>query len=516
MAHLYTTITPRRRAILTGIAMLTVVMMTIDMSIAIVAMPKIQSGLAATTEQITWVLTSYMVAAAVGTPLVGALAERIGFRQVYIMGVVGFGLASVMCGLSTSLPQLVLFRALQGFTGAVFQPLGQALLYEMNPPHRLGKAMSWFSIGIMVGPTIGPVVGGLIADSASWRWLFLINGPLIVIALIGVLVYMPKLPRDRTRPFDFFGFGLLVMAVACTQLALDRGELLDWLESREILLEIGLAVMCGYMYIVHAVTTRHPFVNPIILRDRNVVAGLIGTFFIAVLVFVPMSFLTLFVQNIQGYDVLDAGLIQTPRAVAMAGACWLIGNISHRIPLRWAMLIGAALGIVGSHELTGLSVDSSAWFVIWTGGILAIGMMLIMMPLNLVTFATLDSEHRPMGMALFALTRQLGSSVGIAIMASYLSRSTNENLVRLVSELNPFNDAIALGGAGTWAIRDPTSLKLLTLEVYRQANAIGYDNMFSMLTWMAVAIMPLVLLLRLPRRGYAPKQVEPAAITLAT
>lgn len=495
--------------------MLGMLVMTIDMSIATIALPKIQSGLAASPEQITWVLTSYMVAAAVGTPLAGAMAERLGFRPVFLIGVVGFGVASVACGLSSSLPQLVFFRAVQGLTGAVFQPLGQALLYDMNPPHRHGKVMSWYSMASMMGPMLGPVVGGVITDAASWRWLFLINGPLIAIVLVGVLAFMPKVSRERARPFDFMGLGFVAVAIAAAQLALDRGELLDWLESWEILLELGLAVVCAYMYLVHSMTSRHPFVDPAILRDRNLVAGLIVVFFLGILVFVPVVLMTLFLQVIQGYEVLDAAIIQTPRIAVMTAVSVALGRMAHRLPLRAVVFCGALVTMFGFYELTRLSTDSTLWFVIWTGSALAVGTMMMMLPLNLITFATLPSEMRPMGMSLFHLTRQLGHSVGIAMVIAYVTRNTNDNFVRLVAELNPFNDALALGASGVLSIQDPTSLKLLTLEVYRQTTTIAYANSFAILMAITIATVPLVFILR-TRRPTAPAPPDPQPVATAT
>ncbi|MGA8398365.1 MAG: DHA2 family efflux MFS transporter permease subunit, partial [Stellaceae bacterium] len=270
--------------------MLATIMQAIDTTIANVALPHIQGSLSAAQDQITWVLTSYIVAAAIMTPLTGWLAGAFGIKRVFLISVIGFTAASVLCGLAESLTQIVLFRLLQGVCGAALMPLSQAVLLRINPPERHGQAMAVWGTGVMIGPIVGPALGGWLTDNYDWRWVFYINLPIGIIAFVGILVFIHETRHTQRERFDFFGFGTLGVAIGALQILLDRGELKDWFHSTEIRVEAAVAGLALYLFVVHTLTTSgRPFLNRDLLRDANFVAGLVLMFFVGVIMFATLA-----------------------------------------------------------------------------------------------------------------------------------------------------------------------------------------------------------------------------------
>src|SRR5579872_4957034 len=253
--------------------MLATVMQVIDTTIANVALPHMQGTLSATQDQITWVLTSYIIAAAITMPVTGWLAGRVGRRRLFLLSVAGFTFASGLCGAAQTLPQIVLFRLLQGVFGAALVPLSQATLLDTFPRDRTGPAMALWGVGIMVGPILGPTLGGYLTDDFNWRWVFYINLPIGLLAFAGIWAAIPATTLHK-RPFDFFGFGMLGIAIGAFQVMLDRGELKDWFSSPEIITEAVIAGLAAYSFIVHQLTTSNSFLDPRLLRDRNLLSGL--------------------------------------------------------------------------------------------------------------------------------------------------------------------------------------------------------------------------------------------------
>ena len=295
--------------------MLATVIQALDTTIANVALPHMQGTMGASQDQISWVLTSYIVAAAIFMPLTGFITARLGRKRVFMWAVAGFTLASMLCGAAQSLPQIVLFRLLQGVFGASLVPLSQAVLLDTYPPERHGSAMAMWGVGVMVGPILGPSLGGWLTEYYSWRWVFYINLPFGLLAWLGLAAFVQETPVDRTRRFDLFGFALLSLAIASLQLMLDRGELLDWFNSREVIIEATLAGLAGYLFFVHMFTHQHPFIEPSLFKDRNFSVGLIFIFVVGVILLATMVLLPLFMQNLMGYPVVDVGFLLAPRGV---------------------------------------------------------------------------------------------------------------------------------------------------------------------------------------------------------
>ena len=487
-------ITPTQRLFISIAAVVTNLMVMVDMTIANVALPEIQGSLAATQDQIAWVLTSYLIATAIGTPLTGALVSRVGFRRLYLAGIVAFGASSMLCGTAVSLPELVFFRALQGFSGAAFMPLFQSLIFEIYPREKQGSAMSMFAVGAMFGPLIGPTLGGYLTDSMSWRWIFFINIPFAVVSLIGMYIFMPRRQNVHAQEFDYFGFGMFAVAVASLQLMFDRGHGKEWFTSNEIIVEAAVAAVAAYLFLLHTLTRPKPFIDPALFRDRNFVSGLTVMFLIGMMVFVPTTVTPLFLQHIQGYDATSTGLVLAPRGLGVMLALLPMGWLVNRIDSRFIVFTGVSLITLTFFAFRYLTVETPVWLLVVLGAMQTFGLGCIFVPLNLISFTTLPGHLRHMGASLINLGRSVGGSLGLAVFMGYVAKSTDANYVRLGERLTLFNPNLPAG----WSITDPASLKMLTFEILRQATVIAYDNAFSVLAVMSLALLPLVLFLRKP------------------
>ena len=340
--------------------MLATIMQILDTTIANVALPSMQGSLNAAQDTITWVLTSYIVAAAIATPLTGWLSDQIGRKRLFLICIAGFTVASMLCGIATSLEEMVLFRVAQGAFGAALVPLSQAVLLDINPRERHGQAMAIWGAGLMVGPIAGPTLGGWLTDTFNWRWAFYVNLPVGIVALLGVLIFLPE-TKLRARRFDLVGFALLSLAVGALQMMLDRGEQLDWFSSTEILLETGLdASPALWMFVVHIVTAKEPFIELAMLKDRNFAIGLIFIFTIGIILLATMALLPPMLQNILGYPVITSGLVLAPRGVGTMISMILVGRLVQKVDARLLILAGLLLTAYSLWEMTGFSPEMGA------------------------------------------------------------------------------------------------------------------------------------------------------------
>jgi DHA2 family multidrug resistance protein len=480
------------------------VMQVLDMTIANVALPSMQGSLGATRDQITWVLTSYIVAAAIMTPVTGWLADRFGKRELFIVSVAGFTAASMACGLATSLSSMVVFRILQGACGAALVPLSQSVLLDINPRERYGQAMAIWGAGIMVGPIAGPVLGGWLTETFNWRWAFYVNLPVGLLALAGMIIFLPKSER-RERGFDFFGFAMLGLAVGALQMMLDRGEQLDWFSSTEIWLELGLAISGFWAFLVHSATARQPFLDLRIFRDRNLATALAVVFMVGVILLAGLALMPPMLQGILDYPVITTGLVLAPRGVGTMISMILVGRLVQRVDARLLILVGLSLTAYSLYLMTGFSPLMGRSLIISSGIVQGLGLGLVFVPLSTLAFATLEPRFRTDGASLFSLVRNIGSSLGISIVTAMLARNVGVNRTELVSGLTPFHhslDSLAnLGG-------DTLTLTVLNNEVTRQALMIGYVDDFKLMMLVTLAVIPLLLLLRKP----APTTLTAAAV----
>ncbi|MCC7046699.1 MAG: DHA2 family efflux MFS transporter permease subunit [Alphaproteobacteria bacterium] len=490
--------------------MLATIMQALDMTIANVALPYMQGSLSATLDQINWVLTSYIVAAAIMTPITGFMAARFGRKRFLLASVAGFTVASLLCGIAASLEQMVVFRLLQGIFGAPLVPLSQAVLLDYYPRSEHGRAMAIWGVGVMVGPILGPTLGAYLTDLYHWRYVFYINLPVGVVTFLGLSAFLGEQRAAKPPGFDWFGFGALGLAIGALQMLLDRGQQLDWFSSREIVCEAVVAALAFYLFVVHMFTTREPFIEPRMFRDRNLSTGIVMMFFMGVILLATLALLTPFLQGLLDYPVRTAGLLLAPRGIGTMVAMMIVGRIIHRVDPRLLILFGLALVAVALWEMTEFSLDVSQAALFRTGLVQGVGLGFVFVPLSTVAFSTLEPRYRNQGTALFSLMRNIGSSIGISVMIFLLDRSTRGVQSVIVEQLTPMNDLLrAPSVAALWNLTTDLGRARLDAEVTRQATLIAYLNDFKIMMVVALVTMPLVLLLRGPQRRRA--AAKPAA-----
>ena len=497
--------TARHRGLITASIMLATVMQALDTTIANVALPHMQGALSATLDQVGWVLTSYIIAAAIMTPPTGFLAARFGRKRVFLAAVSGFTIASMLCGAATSLNEMVVFRLLQGAFGAGLVPLSQAVLLDTYPRERHASAMAMWGVGVMVGPILGPTLGGYLTEAYNWRWVFYINLPFGLLALLGILSFVPETERDRGRPLDWFGFTLLSLAIGALQLMLDRGQSQDWFTSGEIITESVLSALFLYLFVVHMLTHRRPFLEPGLFKDRNFAIGLVFIFVVGIILLATLALLPPFLQNLMGYPVVTTGFVLAPRGVGTMIAMLLVGRLSGKVDPRLMILAGLGLTAVSLWEMSQFTLQVDTWSIVRTGVTQGLGLGFIFVPLSTITFATLRPQWRNEGTAMFSLMRNIGSSIGISVMVTLLARNTQANHALLSDQLTPFNNALRAAGHA-WAPDTLAGVLALNSEVTRQAATIAYLSDFRMMMWVTLLAIPLLTLLRKPRH---PVPVEP-------
>jgi MFS transporter, DHA2 family, multidrug resistance protein len=491
---------PNRGAITVSI-MLATFMQGVDTTIANVALPHMQGSFSAAQDQIAWVITSYIVAAAIMTPLTGWLAGRFGIKYVFLISVAGFTLASALCGVATSLAQMVIYRLLQGICGAALVPLSQSVLLQINPPERHARAMSVWGMGVILGPIIGPALGGWLTEDYSWRWVFFINVPFGLLAAAGILVFIRETRHAHREAFDFFGFVTLSLAIGALQMFLDRGELKDWFGSTEIWTEATIAALCFYLFVVHTATAaERSFLNRDLLRDANCVIGTILMFFLGIILNGTSVLLPTMLQQLMNYPVLTTGLVTAPRGAGTMLAMFLVARLVGRVDTRLVILTGLALTVASLWQMTGFSLAMGMGPILSSGVLQGFGLGFVFTPLSIVTFSTLPRQNLTQGTAIFSLTRNIGGSVGIAIVEALLTENTQVVHSRLVEHLRPDNPlAQAPYLMPPFSLTSPAGVAALNAEATRQAAMVAYVDDFKMMMIIIMLALPLLLLLRRPR-----------------
>ena len=480
---------------ITAALMLAALMNTLDTTIANVALPHMQGSLSASQDQIVWVLTSYIIATAIMLPLSGWLSQKIGRKRMFLLSIGGFTLASMLCGIATSLPEIVLFRLLQGIAAASLMPLSQAVMLDIYPPRLVPRVMSLWSAALVLGPVMGPTIGGFLTENFSWRWVFYINLPLGVISFLGVYTFMAHDEGGRQRPFDFLGFGALALGTGAFQLMLDRGPGQDWFHSREIWAETIVAVIGIWMFVVQTATAENPFFHRDLARDRNFVSTTIIGMFIFGVLMSSNALLPSFMQNLLGYSALQSGIAAMPRGVASLIAFLLVPFLMARFSSRLLILAGLGLTLWASVMMSGFDLSMTAGPIMLALFVQGLGSGLLFTPLSVQTFATIDARHRTDATIVSAMMRNLGGSASISIIQALLLRNASLAHARLTERM-PIGDPVA--HAMLPRAMDPASvagLATLNNEVSRQATMISYDNVFSWLAPAIALLVPLVFLI---------------------
>src|SRR3954468_22376985 len=391
-----------QHALVTTGVILGMLMQVLDTTIANVALPHMQASLSATRETINWVLTSYIVASAIAIPITGWLADKVGRKPLFIWAVIAFTIASLACAAAQNLTEMVAFRAIQGVAGAFIVPLAQATLFDINPREKHGNAMALFGAGVMIGPILGPVLGGWLTDSYDWRWVFLINLPVGVLAALLMFRCMPSIPKVARR-FDLFGFALLAIALAGLQLMLDRGEQQDWFSSWEIRIEAGLAIIGVWMFAVHMLTSRQPIFDRHMFADRNFTTGLMFMAVMGLMLFAGLALLPPLLQSLLGYSVLQSGFLTAPRGVGTLVSMIVVGRLTNKVDSRLLVLAGLLLLSFSLWQMSGFSLQMDRRPVIISGLVQGLSLGLIFVPMNTVAFGTLAAKFRTTAAALFNL-----------------------------------------------------------------------------------------------------------------
>ncbi|MEE2688433.1 MAG: DHA2 family efflux MFS transporter permease subunit [Pseudomonadota bacterium] len=476
-------------------------------TIANVSLPQIQGALSASPDQIAWIVTANLIATAVTIPLAGWFSNQFGRRRCMIWGTLGFGAATLMCGLSTSLTELIIWRVVQSSFGSPLTPIAQSVVIDEFTGEKRGAATAIYSMGVGVAPTIAPLIGGYVSEEISWRWVFFILLPLAFIALVGVLAFIkPDPPREERQKLDWTGFLSLAIAVACVQLMLDRGEREDWFNSTEIIIEFFGAVLFGWIFLTHSLTSDRPFVDPRLFLERNFVLGIgIATVF-GMLFVTPMVLIPAMIQQLRDVPEFTSGLLIASRSLGTMLAQILMIAFAHRWDPRLLFLMG-----FGTHTFAGLAMaqlDMNAplpdltWMMIIQG----FGVGCLWVPMTLVTFSNFDPRRSAEGMALFHFLRSIGSSYYISASFIVIFHTQKVAYSDLIQWVNPFRERLRTADMPVvWNIDNTAGLAGLADEVARQATAIGYINSFNLFLWTSLLAYPLIALIIWPPQGHRPR-----------
>ncbi len=490
----------RHRGIITVCLMSATLMQTLDQTIANVALPYMQGSLSASYDQMTWVLTSYVVMAAIMTAPVGWLSARYGRKNFFIACVAGFTIASALCGIANSLTQIVLYRLLQGAFGAALGPLAQATMLDIYSVKQRGKTMAVFSMGVMMGPIIGPTLGGYLTADLSWRWVFFVNVPFGIATVLGLLVFMPRQAPGIKSRFDWTGFAVLSMALATFQYALDRGDELDWLSSRAIVVCFVLAGLGFYLFIVHLRLAQNTFVPRRLFTDRNFVAGLVTIASLGLVLISSSSLLAPYLENLSGYPVAQAGLVMAPRGFGTLLAMQIAGRLTDRIDPRILLFTGFLLLTLALYMQISWTPDVSSTWLAFTITIQGAGLGLVFVPLQIIAFYTLPADLRTQGASMLALVRSVGAAIGVSLTTWLLDHMTQYEHGVLAGGITPFTRSLQVGGNVSAMLNPHTAMGAAQLDgmVGTQASIIAYVDDFKFMMLSTLPAFACLFLMRKP------------------
>jgi DHA2 family multidrug resistance protein len=484
-----------RRWLVTVCTMTATIMQALDSTVANVSLPYMQGSLSASLDQINWVLTSYIVAAAIMTAPMAWMADRYGRKRVFVVCAAGFTVASVLCAMSQDIGSIVLARLLQGAFGAALVPLSQSVMLDAYPPEQRGHAMAIWGMGVMLGPILGPTLGGYLTENYSWHWVFLINLPIGLITVFGLILFLDETKTQKELRFDWFGFAALAIGIGALQMMLDRGEQAGWFDSAEIIAWLIISIAGFYYFFAHSLTTDEPFVRFEVFKDPNFLAGCLFQVVVGVGLFATMALVTPFTQQLLGYPIITAGYVLGSRGVGTLIAMFVVGRLLKRFEARTLVLVGLVLLAGTLYVMSGFTTNTSTNMIVITGIVQGAGIGLVFVSLSTVTFTTLPVHLRTSGTAITTLVRNLGSAIGISVAIAFLTSKTREMHARLAEHITPFNDALRDAGA----LIDPSTDQgrmLLDNLVTQQATVIAYQNDFYLLLIFTLITMPFVLLIR--------------------
>lgn len=493
-------LTPTQRALVLVFVMLGTTIYAASILISSALLPKIQGALSATQDEVSWTMTFNIVATAVATPMTGWLSERFGRRSTMIWCASIFAVATLLCGMSTSLEQLILWRIVQGAAGAPLVPLGQAILLDAYPQRQHTMVMGIFGMANMIGPSLGPTLGGEISEAYGWRWGFFMIVPVAVITAIGCRFVIPTRASREKVGLDWSGFLTLSIAIACAQLMFSRGQRLDWFQSSEIVIAAFVAVVAFYMFIAHSLTADRPFVRLGLLKDRNYSLGLVLVLLFGMLNFAPVVLLPPLLQNFASYPDSAIGLFIGWRGVGTALG-FFVAMFTGRFDPRLMMMLGFFLQGYAGYEMMLFDLNVSQTQLAVNSILQGMGIGITWVPLTVVTFYTLPVAQRAEAMSVFHLIRNFGSSLFISISVAEIVRSTGTNYARMSEMVSPFNKVWNMPwSTGGWTIETVEGVARIAKEIVRQSTMIGYVNAFLMYAIVAFIAIPMCLLARLKKK----------------
>ncbi len=495
-------LTAVERRMITLSVMLATIIQALDTTIANVALPHMQGSLSAAQDQITWVLTSYIVAAAIATPLTGWMCDRFTQKRVFLVSVAGFTLASLWCGISGSLAEIVAARLLQGLFGAALVPLSQAVMLAINPPERRGSAMAVWGMGVMVGPILGPSLGGWLTDNYDWRWVFFINLPIGALAFYGIATHIRPAKAARAMGFDAFGFATLSLAIGALQMLLDRGQDNDWFASTETRVEAVVLAVATAFFVVHTAFTPagRSFLDYRLLKNRNFITGLLFIFIVGMVLYATRALTPTMLQNLMDMPAVTVGLLTAPSGMGTMLSMMIVGRLVGRVDVRALLLAGFSITAFSLWQMSRYTLVLPSSDIVGPGVIQGVGLGLVFVPLSTATFATLEPAMLSQGTALYSLVRNIGSSIGIALVQTLLVRNTQTMHASLAAQVNPAALAAAPAVGGI-APTSPAGLAMLNGEITRQASMVAYIDDFKLMLALTLLVIPLLWLIAPGRRA---------------
>jgi DHA2 family multidrug resistance protein len=511
MAESTPTIVTRHRLLIMGCTMIATLMQALDNTIANVALPHMQGSLSASHDQITWVLTSYVIAAAIFTAPVGWFAARFGRRRFFIICLVGFTVTSMSCGLAQNLSQEVVFRFLQGCFGAALVPLSQSIMLDIYPAEQRGTAMAIWATGVMIGPILGPTLGGYLTDLYDWRWVFFINVPFGILAVAGLVLFLNEQQRNVKLRFDWMGFTALSVGLGALQLMFDRGSSQDWFGSNEITIEAVLAGLGFYLFIVHMFTAEKPFIPPQLFKDAGFLSGSATMFVVGVVLLASSALLPPYLQTLGNYSVTQTGLLMTPRGIGAMLVMIIAGRLTRYVDPRMLMGIGVLCIAWAMWDMTQWTPDVSVLRLSLVTMIQGVGISFVFIPLQVVGFATLAPELRTDAAALYSLSRNIGSALGVSATSAVLAWSAQVLHSQFAEQITPFNRALQSGAAGLYyGPSTPFGIQGAEAQVQYHALVSAYANDFMIMFWVCLPVLPLLFFMKKPQA----KMLKPAELAM--
>jgi MFS transporter, DHA2 family, multidrug resistance protein len=499
-----------RRNMVTICAMTATIMQALDTTIANVALPYMQGTLSASQDQINWVLTSYIVAAAIMTAPVGWIANRFGRKRIFILCSGGFTIASVLCGLAQDINQMVLFRLLQGVFGAALVPLSQAVMLDSYALHERAKAMSIWGMGVMMGPIMGPSLGAWLTETYSWHWVFFVNLPFGIFTVLGLIIFMDETRKNRELRFDWFGFAALAVGIGSLQIALDRGEQLGWMESNEIIAEFIISAVGFYYFFAHSFTTAKPFIQFAIFKDKNFIGGCVFMAVMGLVLFSTMALSSPYLQNVIGYPIITAGLLLASRGCGTFVAMMLVGRMMRYIEARTLIISGLSITCLSLFYMTGWTDQTGVSEIVTISIVQGFGFGLVFVPLSTVAFLTLPNHLRTDGTSMLTLMRNVASSIGISLVIAQLTEGSRRTYAILSEHINPFNHAMQMPDVR--GIIDMTTDKgraMMDVMVGLQAQIIAFSHDYQMVMMFTLCAIPLAIMIGSTKAALRKQQMAP-------